>query len=114
MTYDLSVIISTYNEEANISKIIRDVDSVFTKSGLRGEIIIVDDNSRDKTISLVREKQQVMTNVKLIVRTSDHGLSHSVAEGFLHASSEIIVVIDADFSHPPFDPQNVRRDPGRT
>jgi len=32
---------------------------------------------------------------------TDHGLSQSVADCFIHASSEIFIVIDADLSHPP-------------
>jgi len=101
MTYDLTVIIPTYNEEANISKIIEEINSIFRKNSLCGEILIIDDDSPDGTITSVREMQKTLPNVNLIVRISDHGLSQSVAEGFIRASSEILVVIDADFSHPP-------------
>lgn len=99
--YDLTVIIPTYNEEANISNIIHKVNSVFKENSLNGEILIVDDNSSDRTITQVREIQNNLTNVHLIVRTSDHGLSQSVTEGFTRAISDIFIVIDADFSHPP-------------
>jgi dolichol-phosphate mannosyltransferase len=61
----------------------------------------VDDNSPDATIAIVNDLKLSMPNVNLLVRTADHGLSQSVAEGFTHASSDIFVVIDADFSHPP-------------
>ncbi|MDD1686818.1 glycosyltransferase family 2 protein [Methanoregula sp.] len=99
--YDLTVIIPTFKEEANIRTIITEVDAVFRKNALNGEILVVDDNSPDNTIAIVNELKGTKTNVNLLVRTSDHGLSQSVADGFLHASSEIFVVIDADMSHPP-------------
>nr|WP_321350596.1 glycosyltransferase family 2 protein [uncultured Methanoregula sp.] len=99
--YDLSVIIPTFNEEENIPRIINEVDTVFKKSGLNGEILVVDDNSKDRTIALVREIHETKPHVNVLVRTSDHGLSQSVADGFVHASSDILVVIDADLSHPP-------------
>lgn len=99
--YDLTVIIPTFKEEANIRKIITEVDAVFRKNTLDGEILVVDDNSPDNTIAIVNELKKTHTNVNLLVRTSDHGLSQSVADGFLHASSDIFVVIDADLSHPP-------------
>jgi dolichol-phosphate mannosyltransferase len=99
--YDLSVIIPTFNEEENIPRIIAEVDAVFQTSGLDGEILVVDDNSKDRTIALVREIHAVKEHVNILVRTSDHGLSQSVADGFIHASSDILVVIDADLSHPP-------------
>ncbi len=99
--YDLTVIIPTFKEEANIRNIINEVDEVFKKNALNGEILVVDDNSPDHTIAIVNELKKTKENVSLLVRTSDHGLSQSVADGFLHASSDIFVVIDADLSHPP-------------
>jgi dolichol-phosphate mannosyltransferase len=99
--YDLTVIIPTFNEEANIRNIITEVDAVFKQNNLKGEILVVDDNSPDGTILTVNEINKKMANVNIIVRLGDHGLSQSVAEGFIHASSDILVVIDADLSHPP-------------
>lgn len=99
--YDLTVIIPTFKEEANIRNIITEVDAVFKQNNLNGEILVVDDNSPDGTILIVNEIKKKMTNVTIIVRLADHGLSQSVAEGFVHASSDILIVIDADLSHPP-------------
>jgi len=99
--YDLTVIIPSFKEEANIRHIIAEVDTVFKKNSLIGEILVVDDNSPDNTIAIVNELKKTQTNLSLLVRTSDHGLSQSVADGFLYASSDVFVVIDADLSHPP-------------
>lgn len=99
--YDLSVIIPTFNEEENILAIISEVDAVLRKSNLLGEILVVDDNSQDRTIALVRELHATKEHVNILVRMEDHGLSQSVADGFSHASSDVFIVIDADLSHPP-------------
>jgi dolichol-phosphate mannosyltransferase len=99
--HDLTVIIPTFKEEANIRHIITEVDAVFRRAGIDGEILVVDDNSPDGTIAIVNTLKATMPNVNLLVRTADHGLSQSVADGFAHATSEIFVVIDADLSHPP-------------
>jgi dolichol-phosphate mannosyltransferase len=99
--YDLTVIIPTFNEEANIRNIVMAVDAVFHEHSLNGQVLVVDDNSSDATISIVKELHRTHENVEILVRESDHGLSQSVADGFIHASSEVFVVIDADFSHPP-------------
>jgi len=99
--YDLTVIIPTFKEEANIRNIITEVDAVFKQNNLNGEILVVDDNSPDGTILIVNEIKKQMVNVNIFVRLADHGLSQSVAEGFFHASSDIFIVIDADLSHPP-------------
>jgi dolichol-phosphate mannosyltransferase len=99
--YDLTVIIPTYKEEANIRNIITEVDAVFKRNNLNGEILVVDDNSPDGTILIANEIKKTKANLDIIIRLADHGLSQSVAEGFVHASSDILVVIDADLSHPP-------------
>jgi dolichol-phosphate mannosyltransferase len=99
--YDLTVIIPTFNEEPNIRNIVMAVDGVFHENALQGQILVVDDNSSDATIEIVNEIKRTRKNVDILVRESDHGLSQSVADGFSHASSDIFIVIDADFSHPP-------------
>lgn len=99
--YELTVIIPTFNEEINIARIIEAVNSTFSLNKIRGEILIVDDESRDKTIKIVKELMLKYNNLRIIVRHTDHGLSQSVVEGFRQANSNTFLVIDADFSHPP-------------
>jgi dolichol-phosphate mannosyltransferase len=99
--YDLTVIIPTFNEEANIRNIVMAVDAVFHEHSIQGQVLVVDDNSSDATITLVNDLKRTNANVDILVRMEDHGLSQSVADGFVHASSGIFIVIDADFSHPP-------------
>jgi dolichol-phosphate mannosyltransferase len=99
--YDLTVLIPTFNEEANIRNIVMSVDAVFHEHSLHGQILVVDDNSSDATISIVHELMMSKENVEILIREKDHGLSQSVADGFSHALSDVFIVIDADFSHPP-------------
>jgi dolichol-phosphate mannosyltransferase len=99
--YDLTVIIPTFNEEANIRNIVMAVDAVFHEHSLQGQILVVDDKSSDGTIGIVHELMRTKENVEILIREKDHGLSQSVADGFSHASSDVFIVIDADFSHPP-------------
>jgi len=99
--YDLTVLIPTFNEEANIRNIVMAVDAVFHEHSLHGQILVVDDNSSDATISIVHELMVSKENVEILIREKDHGLSQSVADGFSHAHSDVFIVIDADFSHPP-------------
>ena len=84
--YDLTVIIPTFNEEANIRNIVMAVDAVFHEHSLHGQILVVDDNSSDATISIVQDLMRTNENVEILVREKDHGLSQSVADGFCHAN----------------------------
>ena len=99
--YDLSVIIPTYNEEENILKIVSKIDEICKTSGINEEILIVDDDSKDNTHSLVNMMKENMTNLNILIRHDNHGLSQSLYDGFYVAQSQYIQVIDADFAHPP-------------
>ncbi|MHC1576600.1 MAG: polyprenol monophosphomannose synthase [Methanosarcinaceae archaeon] len=97
----ISIIIPTYNESENIENIINAIEEVFSINMITGELVIVDDNSPDGTAIIAERMKKRYDNIKVIVRTSDRGLSQSVVEGFDHCDSDTIGVIDCDFSHPP-------------
>jgi dolichol-phosphate mannosyltransferase len=95
----ISIILPTYNEIDNIKIIIPKIAEVLNREGLKGEIIVVDDNSPDGTASVARDFRDKYP-VKVCVRKSDRGLSKSVIEGFKLAEGDICLVMDGDLSHP--------------
>jgi dolichol-phosphate mannosyltransferase len=97
---ELTVIIPTYREEENIGAMVREVSRTLADYRIRGEILVIDDSSPDRTIPIVRDLEKELPHVRLVVRAADRGLSQSVVEGFGIARGSVIQVIDADFSHP--------------
>jgi dolichol-phosphate mannosyltransferase len=94
----LSVVIPTYNEKDNITPLVTGVHDAL--SGCDHEIIIVDDNSQDGTIDIVK-KLAAKYPVKLFVRRDEKGLATAVIHGIRQASGTIVAVMDADLQHPP-------------
>lgn len=90
------MIIPTYNEKENIKKLIPKIAKTLKTDY---EIIIVDDNSPDKTAEEAK-KLGKRYNVKVIRRSGKLGLSSAVVAGFEKAKGEILGVMDADLSHP--------------
>lgn len=97
------VIIPTYNEIENIESIVRATFSLHKPF----HILIVDDNSPDKTADKVIELQQEFKDkLFLEVRTKKSGLGTAYVHGFKWALArdyEFIYEMDADFSHNPTD-----------
>ena len=97
------VIIPTYNEIENIESIIR---AVFSLDKLF-HILIVDDNSPDKTADKVKELQgEFAESLFLEQRTKKAGLGTAYVHGFkwaLAQNYEYVFEMDADFSHNPHD-----------
>jgi dolichol-phosphate mannosyltransferase len=101
----LTVIVPTYNESQNITKILDSLRQ-YLSSFLETEIIVIDDNSPDGTGKIVEEyaKKDKSTNkhsVKVIHRKTERGLSSAILTGIQSAKGESVVVMDGDFSHPP-------------
>lgn len=96
----ISIIIPTYNEKENIKRLILKINSVFRANKLKGEIIIVDDNSPDGT-GKIAEMLDQKYHTKVINRKGKLGLASAVIEGFNSSKGDILGVMDADFSHPP-------------
>ncbi|UPT72303.1 MAG: polyprenol monophosphomannose synthase [Flavobacterium sp. JAD_PAG50586_2] len=97
------VIIPTYNEIENIESIIRAVFSLHKSF----HVLVVDDNSPDKTADKVMEMQkEFQDRLFLAVRKKKSGLGTAYVHGFkwaLKHNYEYIFEMDADFSHNPND-----------
>lgn len=95
----VSVVIPTYNEKENIVLVIPEIFKMFSKNRIRGEIIVVDDNSPDGTGKIALEMRKKY-DVKVVEREKKLGLSSAFLEGYKHASGDIVGLMDADMSHP--------------
>lgn len=96
----LSVILPTYNERDNIIDLIETIKK-FIPEGYTHEILIIDDNSPDKTFEIVKSKYENDLSVIPTLRKNNKGLAYSVKDGVLLASGDLILVMDTDFTHNP-------------
>jgi dolichol-phosphate mannosyltransferase len=99
-TVDVSVIVPTYREAENLPILVPRVARALAEAGLDGEILIVDDNSPDETRRVCAELADRYP-LRLVVRTTNRGLSPAVVAGMQQAAGDILLVMDADLSHPP-------------
>ena len=96
---EISVIVPTLNEAPNIAALVRRIDS--TLSGRAYEVLVVDDGSDDGTRERVLEMGERFP-VRLFVRANpSDGLSGAVIHGLSQGRGKYLVVMDADFQHPP-------------
>lgn len=97
---DLTVIIPTYNERENIPLLIERIFSVLS-GNLSFEVLVVDDDSPDGTAAVVRELQENYSNLELIVRKGEKGLTGACIAGFVRSQSRLTAVMDGDLQHRP-------------
>lgn len=96
---DLSIITPTYKEKENLQRLIPILEEIIKLNDIDGEIIIVDDNSSDGTKQMI--ERFGYSNVNLIIRPEKLGIASAVKDGMNNAKGNVLVFMDADFSHPP-------------
>jgi dolichyl-phosphate beta-glucosyltransferase len=96
----LSVIIPAYNEEKRIEKTLLEVDAFLEKQAYDYEIIVVDNNSTDKTSEVVKRLESTtVQNAKVILETTK-GKGAAVRRGMLESQGDYTVFMDADNATP--------------
>ena len=96
----VSIVIPTYNEKKNIEFLIKKISKVLKKFIF--EIIVVDDNSKDGTINILRKIKSKNKKFNYFIRKKvDRDLSKSVIFGISKTRYKNIVIMDGDLQHNP-------------
>ncbi|HEY2340969.1 MAG TPA: polyprenol monophosphomannose synthase, partial [Steroidobacteraceae bacterium] len=100
------LIIPTFNESGKIGRLLDELQLVFRSIRHEMHVLVVDDNSPDGTMDIVRASQRHAANVHALEGTK-RGLGAAYIRGMRHAldvlQAEAVFEIDADFSHKPAD-----------
>ncbi len=98
---DLSIILPTFNEAGNIIKLIRIIIAICKKNSIHYEIIVVDDNSPDRTGFLTKKIYATNKQLFTIIRKTSPSLAKSIFTGIKHSHGKYVLVMDTDFNHNP-------------
>jgi len=95
---EVTVILPTYNEKENIKHLI---SAILENMGESAEILVVDDNSPDKTWKVVEDMAKENNKIILLRRMNKRGLTSALSDGIKRAKGNIIAWMDTDLSMPP-------------
>jgi dolichol-phosphate mannosyltransferase len=100
--HGVSVIMPTLNEVGNITDLISSAAEAIKATGIPLiEILVVDDDSPDRTWEIASRVSCPNAEVRVIRRQQDPGLTNSLRDGIAASRQEVIVWLDCDYSHPP-------------
>ena len=97
--HSATIIIPTLNEEQNIDLLLSELCNI-QLDDCKLDILFVDDQSTDKTVDKIYQWKTKFSNISVLQRTGTPDLSLSIIEGVSTVSTDYIVVMDADLSHP--------------
>lgn len=96
-----SFVIPVHNEEQNLPELVRRLGAVGDRLDAPVEFILIDDGSRDRTLSLLREIHQRDPRFCYLSFARNFGHQLAVTAGLNHARGEVITVMDGDLQDPP-------------
>lgn len=97
----LSVIIPSFNEEANIERTAETIGKILSAEGIDYELLFVSDGSSDRTYELVCMLSQQDKRIKGLQFSRNFGKEASIFAGLSNAKGDCCAVIDCDLQHPP-------------
>jgi dolichol-phosphate mannosyltransferase len=96
---DISVVLPAYNEAGNIAPMTAVLHGLLKPLG-RYEIVFVDDGSSDETLAAI-QAAAASPQVRYLSFTRNFGHQEALRAGLKHAHGDAVIVMDADFEHPP-------------
>jgi len=97
----LSFVIPCFNEQANIEKVIAEIDAATADAGIHTyDIVVVDDCSTDGTREVVRSICAQRSDVALVCNSVNLGFGGAYKAGVEHANGAYAMMIPGDNSHP--------------
>ena len=98
MSTQVTVIVPVYNEKDSILTTVQGLNEVMASSGLKYEILIINDGSTDGTEALL--ENNLFPNTKVIHHTQNRGYGAALKTGIRNAQYECIAITDADGTYP--------------
>ncbi len=106
----LSVVIPFYNEGENVDRLLEEVHRAMASSPWPWELIVVDDGSRDDTLSRMEEaREQYGEHVTVVALQRNFGQTSATQAGIDVAAGDMVATLDGDRQNDPADIQRLAR-----
>jgi len=102
-TKTLSVVVPCFNEEMNLPVLVNRINQAMGSAGIPGEIILVNDGSRDGTGAVIDQISRQFQNVRAVHHPVNRGIVEGWRSGLAASRGDFILTTDADLQYAPED-----------
>lgn len=99
----VSLVIPAHNEESCIEETVRAFHNELSKENIPHEILVVNDNSKDRTEEILTNLTKVIPELKYVNNTPPNGFGFAVRKGLESFSGDYVAIVMADLSDRPTD-----------
>jgi dolichol-phosphate mannosyltransferase len=99
----LSLVIPAYNEAESITETVVQFHDVLKTEGIQHEILVVNDNSKDNTLEVLKDLQNTVTSLVITSNGGPNGFGNAVRWGLDRFSGDCVAIVMADLSDSPED-----------
>jgi dolichol-phosphate mannosyltransferase len=99
----LSIVIPAYNEEDSIKQTITELHATLIQENIHHEILVVNDNSKDQTESLLKLLTKDVSTLSYLNNTGPNGFGYAVRVGLERFTGDCVAIMMADSSDSPQD-----------
>lgn len=97
----LSLVIPSYNDETTIGRLITDSVTLLEQVCPNYEIVIINDGSRDNTLSILQEQANANSRIRLINHPVNKGYGSTIKELYLAGQKDLIFSLPGDYQYAP-------------
>ncbi len=98
-----SIVIPAYNEEKNVVPTLQTLAEALRKEGIPFELVVVNDNSTDRTAEVVESLLTGIPEINLVHNHAPGGFGRAIRFGLLRFTGDVVAVVMADLSDSPED-----------
>jgi dolichol-phosphate mannosyltransferase len=99
----LSIVIPAHDEESRIASTVRDIYQTLSQADIPHEILVVNDNSRDRTEDVLKQVEREVPTLRHVNNDPPNGFGYAVRVGLAAFRGEAVVIVMADSSDSPAD-----------
>ena len=103
MDYQISIVMPALNEEKDASRAIVETAQTFERLGIKGEIVFINDGSRDKTGEIAEGLKLAYPFLKVIHHDKPHGIGASFWEGAHVSEGDVVTMLPGDGENDPIE-----------
>ncbi len=97
----ISVVVPARNEEATIAAVVQRSFDAFAALGRTGEVLVVDDGSRDRTAAILQELAGCYPDLRIFTNRRSRGMTAGLQTMFSASRGDIVILIPADMESDP-------------